>query len=93
VYAKLEAELNEPSLYDEAIRLAARRGIAMPEEVISRDVRQTHALHDGVTEGWKMIYEAIPKSTGRSTRLQRSWWISRTISAAGASTMSPPWSG
>jgi tryptophan 2,3-dioxygenase len=46
MYAKLEAELNEPSLYDEAIRLAARRGIAMPEAVISRDVRQTHALHD-----------------------------------------------
>jgi len=61
VYAKLEAELAEPSLYDEAIRLAARRGIAMPEEVLSRDVRQTHALHDGVTDGWKVIYEAPEK--------------------------------
>ncbi len=56
--AKLENELSQPSLYDEAIRLAARRGIAMPDEVLERDVRNTHTLHDGVTEGWKVIYEA-----------------------------------
>jgi len=55
--AKLEGELAQPSLYDEAIRLAARRGIAMPGEVLSRDVRTTHELHDGVTAGWKAIYE------------------------------------
>ena len=56
--AKLENELSQPSLYDEAIRLAARRGIAMPDEVLERDVRNTHTLHDGVTAGWKVIYEA-----------------------------------
>ena len=56
--AKLESELSQPSLYDEAIRLAARRGVAMPDEVLERDVRNTHTLHDGVTDGWKIIYEA-----------------------------------
>jgi len=56
--AKLEAELNQPSLYDEAIRLAKRHGIDMPEEVLGRDVRHTHQLHDGVTAGWKIVYEA-----------------------------------
>lgn len=55
--ATLEAELAQPSLYDEAMLLAARRGIAMPDEVLARDVRNTHAVHDGVTAGWKSIYE------------------------------------
>ncbi|MGJ8570090.1 MAG: tryptophan 2,3-dioxygenase [Hoeflea sp.] len=55
--AKLESELALPSLYDEAIRLAARRGIAMPDEVLTRDVRNTHILHDAVTTGWKAVYE------------------------------------
>lgn len=59
--AKLETELALPSLYDEAIRLAARRGIAMPDEVLTRDVRNTHILHDDVTAGWKAIYEEPEK--------------------------------
>ena len=58
VLAKLEAEIAVPSLYDEAIRLASRRGISMPEEVLSRDVSVTHHVHDGVIAGWKIIYEA-----------------------------------
>ncbi|KGF68879.1 tryptophan 2,3-dioxygenase [Hoeflea sp. BAL378] len=58
VLAKLEAELAEPSLYDEVLRLAARRGIAMPGEVLARDVRVTHQVHDGVIAGWKIVYEA-----------------------------------
>lgn len=58
VLAKLEAELDQPSLYDEALRLAKRRGIDMPDAVLSRDVRRTHELHDAVTNGWKQVYEA-----------------------------------
>ena len=61
VLAQLEAELAQPSLYDEALRLAARNGIAMPNEVLSRDVSTTHELHDGVTAGWKIVYEAPEK--------------------------------
>tara|TARA_R110002020_G_scaffold14638_4_gene51810 strand:+ start:792 stop:1634 length:843 start_codon:yes stop_codon:yes gene_type:complete len=58
VLAKLEAEIREPSLYDEVLRLAARRGIAMPDEVLARDVSLTHQVHDGVIAGWKVVYEA-----------------------------------
>ena len=58
VLAKLEAEIAVPSLYDEALRLAARRGIAMPEEVLTRDVSVTHQVDDGVIAGWKIVYEA-----------------------------------
>ncbi|OCW57880.1 tryptophan 2,3-dioxygenase [Hoeflea olei] len=58
VLAMLETELDRPSLYDEVLRLARRRGIAMPDAVIARDVRATHVLDEGVIAGWKRVYEA-----------------------------------
>ena len=53
----LEAELNTPSLYDEVLRCAARKGIGMPESVIDRDVTQTHVCDDGVVAAWRTVYE------------------------------------
>ena len=53
----LEEELKRPSLYDEAIRLAHRRGVSMPEGVLGRDLRQTHQFHDGVMDAWRKVYE------------------------------------
>ena len=41
VRAALQAEMARPSLYDAALHAVARRGIAVPEEVLSRDVTQT----------------------------------------------------
>jgi len=61
VLAKLEAEIAVPSLYDEVLRLAARRGIAMPDAVLARDVSVTHQVDDGVIAGWKIVYEAPEK--------------------------------
>ena len=58
VLARLEAELARPSLYDEVLRLATRRGVAMPDAVLSRDVSVTHQVDDGVTAAWKIVYEA-----------------------------------
>jgi tryptophan 2,3-dioxygenase len=58
VAATLEEELARPSLYDEAIRLAARHGIPMPAAVLARDVSRTHACDDAVTEGWRQVYQA-----------------------------------
>ncbi len=55
---RLEAELATPSLYDEVLRLAARRGIAMPASVLTRDVSQTHRPDDRVIAGWRTVYEA-----------------------------------
>lgn len=57
IVAKLEAELNRPSLYDEVLRLAAERGIAMPRDVLTRDVSKTHTAHPQVIEGWKTVYQ------------------------------------
>ncbi|MBP2297372.1 tryptophan 2,3-dioxygenase [Azospirillum picis] len=56
ISALLEAELARPSLYDEALRLLARSGIAVPEEVLARDVSQPHQPHDGVTDAWREVY-------------------------------------
>lgn len=58
IVAKLEAELSEPSLYDEALRLLARRGIAVPDTVMARDVSQTHSADPGVIAAWRSIYQA-----------------------------------
>lgn len=58
IVAKLEAELSEPSLYDEALRLLARRGIAVPDTVLARDVSQTHSADPGVIAAWRSIYQA-----------------------------------
>ncbi len=54
----LQGELNSPSFYDTVLRMADRHGIPMPREVLSRDVRQTHAISEGVMEAWKTVYEA-----------------------------------
>jgi tryptophan 2,3-dioxygenase len=58
IHQMLLDELNEPSLYDEALRLLARRGIAVPEEVINRDVSEQHQPNDGVMEAWKQVYQS-----------------------------------
>jgi tryptophan 2,3-dioxygenase len=58
VTRQLEAELAAPSLYGAAIRHAARSGVAMPPEVLSRDVGQPHAFDEGVMAGWKAVYDA-----------------------------------
>jgi tryptophan 2,3-dioxygenase len=54
----LEAELATPSLYDEVLRLADRKGLAMPAAVLTRDVRNTHSFDEGVLQAWQHVYEA-----------------------------------
>ena len=58
VTALLEQELSRPSFYDVVLRLAARHGIDMPQDVLTRDVRQTHRMNEAVMLGWKRVYEA-----------------------------------
>ncbi|NGM47129.1 tryptophan 2,3-dioxygenase [Rhodobacter sp. SGA-6-6] len=54
--AKLEAELARPSLYDEALRLLSRTGFAVPEAVLTRDLRQPWAFDERVQEVWAQVY-------------------------------------
>jgi tryptophan 2,3-dioxygenase len=57
ILAPLEAAFRAPSLYDEALRLLARRGLPVPEAVLTRDVTQPHVANAGVAAAWAMVYE------------------------------------
>jgi tryptophan 2,3-dioxygenase len=57
-HARLEAALKEPSLYDEALRLLARRGFAVPKEVLERDLTQPYVSNPAVRDIWLKIYRA-----------------------------------
>ncbi|MBL8560732.1 MAG: tryptophan 2,3-dioxygenase [Gemmobacter sp.] len=54
--ALLEAELARPSLYDEALRWLARRGMAVPADVLTRDLRSAWTVHEGVQAVWAEVY-------------------------------------
>ncbi|MFR9798579.1 tryptophan 2,3-dioxygenase family protein [Streptomyces sp. MS06] len=56
VHAELEKALHEPSLYDEVVRLLARRGHAVPASVLDRDVTRRHESSDAVEEAWAAVY-------------------------------------
>jgi tryptophan 2,3-dioxygenase len=55
--ARLEKALAEPSLYDEFLRYLARRGHAVPKELLERDVTQAHKRTQGLVPVFKNIYE------------------------------------
>jgi tryptophan 2,3-dioxygenase len=54
--AQVEAAYRAPSLYDEALRLLARRGIAMPATHLQRDWTQPYAASDAVEAAWLSVY-------------------------------------
>ncbi|MER6421413.1 tryptophan 2,3-dioxygenase family protein [Streptomyces sp. NPDC001137] len=56
VHAELEKALAEPSLYDEVLRLMARRGCAIPGSVLRRDVTRRYEPSDAVEAAWTEIY-------------------------------------
>jgi len=56
IVARLEAALAEPSLYDEVLRLLARRGFKLPTAVAKRDWRKPFAGHRAAVDAWLAIY-------------------------------------
>lgn len=56
--AKLEAILDRPSLYDEALKLLARRGFDIGRDAGRTDWRQTRQPDDAVLSAWARIYRA-----------------------------------
>ena len=60
-YARLDAAWRAPSIYDQFLHALARRGLPVPAEVLSRDVRQRHVSHPGVVEVLRTIYEEPSK--------------------------------
>ncbi|MBT9512350.1 MAG: tryptophan 2,3-dioxygenase, partial [Acidovorax sp.] len=54
--AQVQAAYEAPSLYDEALRLLARRGIPVPASHLERDWTQPYAESDGVEQAWLTVY-------------------------------------
>ncbi len=54
--AQVEAQWRMPSLYDEALRLLARRGLPLPATCIERDWTQAHVANSAVEAAWLTIY-------------------------------------
>jgi len=52
----LLTELNQPSIYDEAIRLMARRGLPVAPDVTERDWTQAYQANDSVEQAWLAVY-------------------------------------
>ncbi|MEO7401026.1 MAG: tryptophan 2,3-dioxygenase [Polaromonas sp.] len=54
--AQVQAAFEAPSLYDEALRLLARRGLAVPTSHTSRDWTQGYVENEAVESAWLTVY-------------------------------------
>lgn len=56
VHGAVKAVLESPSLYDESLRLLARRGLPVADRVTARDWTQPYAVDASVADSWHMVY-------------------------------------
>ena len=56
ILAHVEAVWRAPSLYDEALRLLARRGLAVPATHTERDWTLAYVSNDAVEQAWLVAY-------------------------------------
>lgn len=56
VHRALEAALKAPGIYDEVLRLVARRGFAVPVEALDRDFAEPHQFDPRIRDIWLSIY-------------------------------------
>ena len=54
--AQVEAAWRAPSLYDESLRLLARRGLAVPTSHTERDWTLPYVVDDAVEQAWLIVY-------------------------------------
>jgi len=54
--AKVEAAWRAPSLYDESLRLLARRGLPVPASHLERDCTLPYEASEGVEQAWLTVY-------------------------------------
>ena len=57
IHAELADELARPSLYDEALLLLARRGMAIDPAHLARDWRQPYVADASVRAAWRKVYQ------------------------------------
>ncbi|MEU5525247.1 tryptophan 2,3-dioxygenase family protein [Streptomyces sp. NPDC047860] len=55
-YDAVVGQLHEPSLYDAALALLARRGLLAPDEATDRDVTRPYRAGAEVEEAWRAVY-------------------------------------
>lgn len=56
LFAALETEHRNPSIYDEAIRVLARRGFRIDRECVERDCADLHTFNESVCAAWVEVY-------------------------------------
>jgi len=56
VHGELDAMLKAPSIYDEALRLLARRGLPVADAATARDWSQPYASNASVADSWRLVY-------------------------------------
>ncbi len=56
ILARVDAVYRAPSLYDESLRLLARRGLAVPASALERDWTKAHEASDAVEQAWLVVY-------------------------------------
>ena len=61
LHAPLKTLLESPSIYDEANRLLARRGMALDHVAVDRDWSLPYVANDSVARAWSSVY-ANPKA-------------------------------
>lgn len=61
VHAMLKDALNQPSIYDVAIRALAKAGFAINPELLDRDFSVTYAGDPTVEAAWEAVYRDVDK--------------------------------
>ncbi len=59
VYEELRKELAKPSLWDETLRMLARRGFDIPREYVERDWAEPYVPHSKVEAAWLVVYRDV----------------------------------
>jgi len=59
IAAVVKNALEEPSIYDEALALLARRGLPIPKDKLERDFSQSYVSDPRVTEAWRLVYRDV----------------------------------
>ena len=54
--ARVQAKYEAPSLYDESLRLLARRGLPVPASHLQRDWSKPYQASDDVVQAWLVVY-------------------------------------
>jgi tryptophan 2,3-dioxygenase len=56
ISARVQGALHSPSIYDETLRLLARRGFEIPANSLERDFSAPYFPHPLVTNAWRQVY-------------------------------------